>query len=156
MSGEGAPTSCQRMWFVDYVGTKALNVKPPWILLKSTHRLPQSNHHPPTPLALPLFSLSALYIMNNLDPTDAQVVAWMELFDAMSGLSDAALLESIQEDLLASAPGHFSSAASGSELPNLNAVSDTAFTLASTTSMGAFTNFASQINYTYPVSKPRF
>ena len=94
--------------------------------------------------------------MTNLNPTDAQVAAWMELFDAMSGLSDAALLESIQEDLLASAPEHFSSAASGSKLPNLNPVSDTAFTLASTTSMGAFTNFASQINYTYPVSKPRF
>ena len=37
----GAPTSWQRVWFVHFVGAK-----PTWVLLKSSHRLPQSNRHP--------------------------------------------------------------------------------------------------------------
>jgi hypothetical protein len=91
--------------------------------------------------------------MNNSDPTDAQVAAapWAGLFEAMAGFSDTAFLQSIQEDLMVSAPGHLSS--SSSELPHFNAVSDTAFTPAPTTSMGAFTNLTSQ---PYPVSRPRF
>jgi hypothetical protein len=95
--------------------------------------------------------------MNNLDPTDAQVATarWTDLLEALAGFSDTTfLLESIKEDLLASAPGHLSS--SGSGLHNFNAISDTAFTPAPTTSMGALTNFTSQINHIYPVSKPRF
>jgi hypothetical protein len=92
--------------------------------------------------------------MNNSDPTDAQVAAapWAELFEAMAGFSDTVLLQSIiHEDLMVSAPGHLSSA--GSQLPHFNAVGDTAFTPAPTTSMGAFTNLTSQ---SYPVSRPRF
>jgi hypothetical protein len=53
--------------------------------------------------------------------------------------------------MVISAPGHLSSA--GSELHNINAVSDTAFTPAP---MGAFTSFTSQTYHTYQVSKPRF
>jgi hypothetical protein len=91
--------------------------------------------------------------MNNSDPTDAQVAAapWADLFEAMVGFSDTAFLQSIQEDLMVSAPGNLSSA--GSELPHFNAVSDTAFKPAPTTSMGAFTNLTSQL---YPASRPQF
>jgi hypothetical protein len=91
--------------------------------------------------------------MNNSDQTDAQVAAapWADLFEALAGFSDTAFLQSIQEDLMVSAPGNLSFA--GSELPHFNAVSDTAFTPAPTTSMGAFTNLTSQ---SYPVSRPQF
>jgi hypothetical protein len=93
--------------------------------------------------------------MNNSDPTDAQAATahWADLFDAMAGFSDTTFLQSIQEDLVVSAPGHLPASSASSELPNFNAVSDTAFTSAPTTSMGAFTNLTSQL---YPVSKPRF
>jgi hypothetical protein len=97
--------------------------------------------------------------MTNFDLTDAQVapLPWAEFIDAMSGLSDTALLEIIQEGLAAFADEHLSFAASGSELPNLNAVCDTDFaTAAPTTSMGELTNFTNQINYSHQVSKPQF
>ena len=95
--------------------------------------------------------------MNNSDSTDAQVAAarWTDILEALAGFSDTTfLLESIQEDLVVPAPGHFSSA--GSDLHDFNAVSDTAFTPSPTTSMGAFTNFTGQTNHTYSVSKPWF
>ena len=95
--------------------------------------------------------------MNNSDSTDAQVAAirWADILEALAGFSETTfLLESIQEDLVVPAPGHISSA--GSDLHNFNAVSDTAFTPAPTTSMGAYTNFTSQTNHTYSVSKPWF
>jgi hypothetical protein len=94
--------------------------------------------------------------MNNPDPTDAQVdaIRWTDILEALAGFSDTTfLLESIQEDLVVPAPGHISSA--GSDLRNFNAVSDTAFTPAPT-SMAGFTNFTSQPNHTYSVSKPWF
>ena len=97
--------------------------------------------------------------MTDLDLTDAQVAAlpWAEFINAMLGLSDTALLEIIQEGLAAFADEHLSFAASGSELSNLNAVCDMAFaTAAPTTSMGEFTNFTNQINYSHQVSKPQF
>jgi hypothetical protein len=89
--------------------------------------------------------------MNNSSSTDGHVGAarWTDLLEALAGFSDTTFLESIQEDLVVSALGHLSRA--GSKLHNVNAVSDTAFTPAPTTSTGAFTNFTSQINYTYPV-----
>ena len=92
--------------------------------------------------------------MNNL--TDAQVAAarWTDLLEALAGFSDTTFLESIQEDLVVSAPGQVSSA--GSELPIFNAVGDTAFTPAPTHSMGAYTNLTNQTNYTCPVSKPQY
>ena len=95
--------------------------------------------------------------MNNSDPTNAQVdaICWTDLLEALAGFSDTMfLLESIQEDLVVPAPGHISSA--GSDLHDFNAVSDTAFTPAPTTSMGGFTNFTSQPNHTYSVGKPWF
>ena len=94
--------------------------------------------------------------MNNSDSTDAQVAAarWTDLSEALAGFSDTTLLESTHEDLVVSAPGHLSFASL--KLHNINVVSDTAFTPAPTTSMGAFTNFTIQTNHTYPVSKPRF
>jgi len=90
--------------------------------------------------------------MNNSDPTDAQVVAapWTDLFEVMVGFSGTMFLQSIQENLMVSAPGNLSA---GSELSNFNAVSDTAFTPTPTTLIGAFTNLTSQSD---PVSKPRF
>ena len=140
------------VWFVDVVGAKAT-----WALLKSSHCHPQSNHHPyypPPTLALPLLSVSSHHIMNNL--TDAQVAAarWTDLLEALAGLSDTTFLESIQEDLVVSAPGQVSSA--GSELPIFNAVGDTAFTPAPTQSVGAYINSTNQTNYTFPVSKPLY
>jgi hypothetical protein len=95
-------------------------------------------------------------MMNNSDSTDAQVAAayWTDVLEALAGFSDTTFLESIQEDSVVSAPGHLSSA--GSELHNVNAVSDTAFMPAPTTSMGAYTNFTSQTNHTYSVSKSWF
>jgi hypothetical protein len=89
--------------------------------------------------------------MNN--STDAQVAAasWTDVLEALAGFSDTKFLESIQEDLVVSVPGHVSSA--GSELPIFNAVSDTAFTPAPTTSMGAYTNLTNQTNHTFPVSR---
>ena len=92
--------------------------------------------------------------MNKSDSTDAQVAAarWTDVLEALAGFSDTTfLLESIQEDLVVPVPGHISSA--GSDLHDFNAVGDTAFTPAPTTSMGAFTNFTSQTNHTYSVSK---
>ena len=97
--------------------------------------------------------------MTDFNLTDPQVAAlpWTEFIDAMSGLSDTALLEIIQEGLAVSAAEHLSFAASGSELPNLNGVCDTAFaTAAPTTSMGELTNFTNQINYSHEVSEPQF
>ena len=94
--------------------------------------------------------------MNNPDPTDAQVdaIRWTDILEALAGFSDTTfLLESIQEDLVVPAPGHISSA--GSDLRNFNAVSDTAF-MPAPTSMAGFTNFTSQPNHTYSVSKPWF
>ena len=95
-------------------------------------------------------------MMNNSDSTDAQVAAayWTDVLEALAGFSETTFLESIQEDSVVSAPGHLSSA--GSKLHNVNAVSDTAFTPAPTTSMGAYTNFTSQTNHTYSVSKSWF
>ena len=93
--------------------------------------------------------------MNKSDSTDAQVATarWTDVLEALAGFSDTTfLLESIQEDLAVPVPGHISSA--GSDLHDFNAVGDTAFTPAPTTSMGAFTNFTSQTNHTYSVSKP--
>ena len=92
--------------------------------------------------------------MNN--STDAQVAAasWTDVLEALAGFSDTKFLESIQKDLVVSAPGHVSSA--GSELPIFNAVSDTAFTPAPTTSMGAYTSLTNQTNHTFPVSKPLY
>jgi hypothetical protein len=95
--------------------------------------------------------------MNNSDPTSVQVdaIRWTDLLEALAGFSDTTfLLESIQEDLVVPAPGHIPSASL--DLHNFNAVSDTAFTPAPTTSMGAYTNFTSQTNHTYSVSKPWF
>ena len=95
--------------------------------------------------------------MNNSDSTDAQVdaIRWTDLLEALAGFSDTTFLpESIQEDLVVPALGHISSA--GSDLHDFNAVSDTAFTPAPTTWMGAYTNFTSQTNHTYSVSKPWF
>ena len=95
--------------------------------------------------------------MNNSDPFNAQVdaIRWTDLLEALAGFSDTTfLLESIQEDLVVPAPGHIPSASS--DLHNFNAVSDTAFTPAPTTSMGAYTNFTSQTNHSYSVSKPWF
>ena len=85
--------------------------------------------------------------------TDAQVAAapWTDLLEALAGFSDTTFLGSIQEDLVVSAPGHLST---GSELHNLNAVNDTAFTPALTPSMGAYTNLTNQTNYNFSVSKP--
>ena len=92
--------------------------------------------------------------MNN--STDAQVAAarWTDLLEAFAGFSDTTFLESIQEDLVVSAPGQVSSA--GSELPIFSAVGDTAFTPAPTHSMGAYTNLTNQTNHTCPVSKPQY
>ncbi|KAF8481782.1 hypothetical protein DFH94DRAFT_681140 [Russula ochroleuca] len=88
--------------------------------------------------------------MNNSDSTDvdAATAPWPDLFEAMRDHSDTSFLQSIRGDLTISAPGHLSSA--GSDLPNFNAVNDTAFTPAPTTSMGRFTNSTTQTNYTYP------
>jgi hypothetical protein len=92
--------------------------------------------------------------MNN--STDAQVAAacWTDLLEALAGFSDTTFLESIQEDLVVSAPGQVPPA--GSELPIFNAVGDTAFTPAPTQSTEAYTNLTNQTNYTFPVSKPLY
>ena len=89
--------------------------------------------------------------MNNSNSSDDHVGAasWADLLEALAGFSDMTFLESIQEGLVVSAPGHLSSA--GSELHNFNAVSETAFMPAPTTSTGAFKNFTSQMNHTYLV-----
>ena len=93
--------------------------------------------------------------MNNSDSTDADVAAagWPDLLGAMSGYSHTSVPQSMHGDLI-SAPRQLYSVAS--DLPNFNAVNDTAFPPAPATSMGTFTNLTTQPNYTYPVSKQRF
>ena len=88
--------------------------------------------------------------MYRSDLTDAEIAAahWSDLFEGMAGSLNTSAPQGAIDDSITGY--HFTAE---TDLPNFNAGIGTAFTPIPTTSMGTF---ATQWNYSYPVSTQRF